>query len=164
MVVGLCNLVKIVLKPVAIVSAVSRVVARTDVNKAMSSSTSPPAALNAPPARLIATPISEDSTAKFAATTLIFPNRPSSCLASMPNCLIAATAISAVSAMLSNVGANSVLAKACIAILVSFIERPVCLRIRDVLAKADELTPKLVATPLMAFSKVFISLAVAPLT
>jgi hypothetical protein len=73
MVVGLCNLVKIVLKPVAIVSAVSRVVARTEVNSEINSSTSPPAALNAPPARLMATPISDASTAKFAATVLILP-------------------------------------------------------------------------------------------
>ena len=65
---------KIVLKPVAIVSAVSRVVPRTDVKREINSSTVPPAFLKAPPALLIAIPISFASTAKFAATALIEPS------------------------------------------------------------------------------------------
>ena len=63
--------VKIVRKPVAIVSADSRVVERTAVNKARSSSRLPPAASNAPPARRTATPRSLASTAKLPATALI---------------------------------------------------------------------------------------------
>ena len=71
MVLGRWIRVKMVLIPVAIVSAVSRVVERTDVNRAINSSTLPPADANAPPARLIAAPMSAASTAKLAATTLI---------------------------------------------------------------------------------------------
>ena len=135
------------------VSAVSRVVERTDVKSAINSSTSPPAALNAPPARLIATPISDASTAKFAATVLIFPSKPSNWLLASPNCLIAATAVSAVSAILSNVGANSVLANACIAISVSLTERPVCFKIRPTLTNEEDDTPRDVAKPLTVLSR-----------
>ena len=63
--------VKIVLKPVAIVSAVSRVVARTDVNKAINSFSLPPAASNTPPVLLTTEIRSADSTAKLLETALI---------------------------------------------------------------------------------------------
>ena len=53
------------------VSALSREVDLTDVNNAISSLTLPPAALNAPPVLLIASTISEDSTANLLDTALI---------------------------------------------------------------------------------------------
>ena len=62
-VLGLCILVKIVRKPVAILSADSRVVALTLVNSAISSFKSPPADLNTPPVRRITAIKSPASTA-----------------------------------------------------------------------------------------------------
>ena len=97
------------------VSAVSRVVARTEVNKAISSSTLPPAASNTPPVRLIAVIMSSDSTANFLETALIAPSLPSRSTADILNCLIIAMAPSAVFSILVKVGANSVFAKAFIA-------------------------------------------------
>ena len=58
-----CVRVKIVLKPVAILSADSRVVLLTDVNSAKSSSKLPPALSNAEPVVLTAVIKSDDSTA-----------------------------------------------------------------------------------------------------
>ena len=64
---------KIVRRPVAMVSAVSLVVALTEVNRAISSLTSPPAEANTPPVRLIAVIRSSDSTANLFETALIAP-------------------------------------------------------------------------------------------
>ena len=58
-----CTRVKIVRKPVAILSADSRVVALTDVNNARSSSKLPPALSNADPVVRTAVTKSLDSTA-----------------------------------------------------------------------------------------------------
>ena len=146
------------------VSAVSRVVERTEVINAINSSMLPPAALNEPPARLIATPISEASIAKLAETVLILLNKTSKPLASIPNCLIAATAVSAVSAILSNVGASSVLAKALSAISVSLTDKPVCLRIRPVFMRPDDDTPNVLARLKTVFSKPFNCVVVWPET
>ena len=71
---GRCNLAKIVRKPVAIVSADSRVVLLTAVKREMNSVKLPPAALKAPPVRLIDSMISPDSTAKALDTALTWPN------------------------------------------------------------------------------------------
>ena len=124
MVLGRRIRVKIVRKPVAIVSADSRVVCLTAVNSAISSSKSPPAALNAPPARLITTLRSEASTANEPATLLIEPSCASSFPTPIPNWFKTAMAVSAVSAIFSNVGASSVLARAASAILVSLADKP----------------------------------------
>ena len=71
MVCGLCIRVKIVLKPVPILSALSRVVALTLVNKEISSFKSPPDDLNTPPALLITSIKSPASTANAPATASI---------------------------------------------------------------------------------------------
>ena len=85
MVLGLWILVKIVLKPVAIDSADSRVVDLTEVNKAMSSFRSPPAFLKTPPVRLITEIKSPASTANLPATALMAPSWPSNASAPLPN-------------------------------------------------------------------------------
>ena len=133
-VLGRCNLAKMVLKPVAIVSALSRVVLRTAVNNDINSVRLPPAALKAPPARLTASMISPDSTANFLDTALIEPSWVSSLLASVPNCAIIATAPSVLDAILSNVAANVVLASVLIACSVCFAVKPDCARTTLVLA------------------------------
>ena len=73
-VLGLWIRVKIVRKPVAILSALSRVVALTLVNKPISSSRSPPASTKTPPTLLMAAIKSPDSTANLPATALIAPS------------------------------------------------------------------------------------------
>ena len=73
-----------VLKPVAIVSADSRVVARTEVNKAINSFTLPPADSNTPPTRRITVIRSPDSTANCLETELMASNVCSKNLISPP--------------------------------------------------------------------------------
>ena len=85
MVEGLCILVKIVRRPVAILSAASRVVALTDVNRAISSLRLPPAALKTPPVRLMVDIKSPASTANLPATALIAPSCFSKASAPCPN-------------------------------------------------------------------------------
>ena len=110
-VLGLCKRPKIVRKPVEIVSALSLVVDLTDVNKAISSSMSPPAVLNAPPVLLMASTISVDSTANCLETELIdsrtFPAR----LTLNSKVCITAIKPSVVLVRLSNVANKSVLAR-----------------------------------------------------
>ena len=146
-----CIRVKMVRKPVAILSADSRVVARTDVNKAINSFKSPPAALNAPPVRRIAAIISEDSTANFPATALIDDNAPSSSSDWILNCLNIATAPSVVLVILSNVGARSVLAKACKDFLVSSALKPAWAKVIEALDKSFDDAPN--AFPNLSISK-----------
>ena len=115
---------KIVLNPVAMVSAVSLVVALTLVKRAMNSFKSPPAAWNTPPVRLTALMISSDSTAKDLDTALIAESWPSSASTPLPNCLKIAMAPSAVVAILPNVEASSVLVSALIAVVTSPADKP----------------------------------------
>ena len=84
----------------------------------------PPAASNAPPARLTATAISSDSTAKAADTLLIELNVDSKSLASILNCCINAIVASVVLLILPNVALTPVLAKASSATFVSFADKP----------------------------------------
>jgi len=91
-VVGLWIRVKIVLRPVAILSALSRVVDLTEVNTAISSLScfiglpmSPEAALNTPPVRRITDIKSSDSTANLPATALREPRTFPTSLALIPN-------------------------------------------------------------------------------
>ena len=127
----LCILVKIVRKPVAIVSALSRVVARTLVNTAINSlrasfpSLTPLlAAANTPPVLCMAAIISLDSTANFAATALTDPRALSRSSALILNCLINAILPSTVLFMSSKDGAKLLRAKALRAFSVSLALRP----------------------------------------
>ena len=115
---------KIVLRPVAMDSADSRVVALTDVNRAISSFKSPPAALKTPPVRRITEIRSPASTANCPATALIAPSWPSRADAPWPNWLNIAIAPSAVFAISSKVGARLDLANASNATFVSYAVRP----------------------------------------
>ena len=148
MVSSLCILVNIVLKPVAIVSALSRVVCLTLVNTAKNSfnafvpSLTPLLALaNTPPVRCIAEIKSLDSTAKAAATALTEPNACSSCPAPILNCLIKAILPSTVSFKLSKDGAKSVNARACKAFCVSLALKPACANVDDTLINSSDETP-----------------------
>ena len=116
---SLCTLVKIVRRPVAIVSALSRVVDLTLVKTAKNSfkasvpSLTPLLAVeNTPPALCIAVIRSVDSTANLAATELIEDSAFSRSLVLTLNCLIKAILPSTVSLRLLNEGANSVNANA----------------------------------------------------
>ena len=109
-----CNLLINVLKPTAIDSELSRVVARIDVNNAMNSRrdclaslSSPAAAANTPPVLRIALMMSPDSTENLADTALIEPRTLSKSVNSSLNWLIAAIAPSVVCFILSNVGDKS---------------------------------------------------------
>ena len=147
----LCILVKIVLKPVAIVSALSRVVALTLVNTAINSlraslpSLTPLlAAAKTPPVLEIAAIISPASTAKAAATAFILPRASSSSLADIPNCLIKAILPSTVLFKLSKDGARLVRANARTACSASLAANPAWARVTLREAKSLALTPKLV--------------------
>ena len=139
---GLCNLAVIVRKPVAIADALSRVVALILVYRASNSLRLPPAASKTPPALLITSIKSPDSTAKLPATALIELRTPSKSLASNLNCLIAAIAPSLVFSILSKVGARLDFASASSAVLVSLADRPVCAKIREMLTSSPEETPR----------------------
>ena len=120
-----------VLKPVAIVSADSRVVARTEVNRAINSLTLPPAASKTPPTRRIAVIRSPDSTAKLLDTELMASivcsrnlTSPPAALASVLNCLKTAIAPSVVSFRFSKVAPRLVLARISRAPLVFLASKP----------------------------------------
>ena len=143
-----CILVMIVRKPVAILSALSLVVALIEVKVAMNSLraclpvlTSFEALANTPPVRLTAAIMSSDSTANFPATALMEPNIPSKSLASNPNCLKIAMEPSTVLFILVKVGDKSDLAKACRATLVSLADKPACDKVLDTSTNTREDVP-----------------------
>ena len=144
MVRGLRILVKIVLRPVAIVSEDSRVVALTEVKRPISSSMLPPAALNAAPVLRNAKIMSSDSTANLPATALIEPSFCSSLSTLTPKTAIAAIAPSAVFSISLKVGASEDLANASKAVLVSLALMPVCAKIRDIFTSSEAATPNVV--------------------
>ena len=138
----LCILVNMVLKPVPILSALSLVVCRTDVNKAISSFKFPPAALNAPPVFLIASIISDASTANSPATALTEPKAEPRSFASTLNCFIIAIAPSVVSLRLSKFGAKAACAIASKASLVSERVKLACFKTTATPIKSLLETPK----------------------
>ena len=111
--------VKIVLNPVAIVSALSRVVDLTAVNIPISSLRAscgpfiwPAAVEKTPPARRITEIRSSASTANFLETAFKAPRTASDLLAAMLNCAMAAISPSAVCFISPNEGASEDLATA----------------------------------------------------
>ena len=124
-------LVKIVRKPVAIVSALSRVVDLTLVNTAINSFNASVPSLTpllafakTPPVLEIALIISPASTAKPAATALILPRAEPSSVELIPNCRIRAILPSTVLFRLSKEGANALRASASNAFSVSLAFKP----------------------------------------
>ena len=130
-----------VLRPVAMLAADSRVVALIEVPRPNSSSIVPPAASKVPPAPLINCIRSADSTANLPATAFIEPKTPSTSLASFLNCLIRAITPSVVCSTLSKVGARSDLAIAAKLVLTSSAAKPACAKTRETDKSFVELTP-----------------------
>ena len=162
---------KIVLNPVAIVSALSRVVARTLVNTAINSlRASVPwltpllAAANTPPVLWIAAIISLASTANPAATALILPRAFSKSTVLIENCFISAILPSTVWLISLNVGASVVNANDFRACSVCLADNPAWLNVTATSAKDELLAPKLVDKLVIVFDSPSKPALVVPVT